>query len=100
MVRTYKVKHFTNVVMMLDLHQTVMRLHTMMILIIWTLQLFKHPPFPGKMSCILSIRTPTFEIIILISKHLHLAELERGSSNFYYCLTVSVELQRGLPNVF
>ena len=31
-------------------------------LIIWTIQLFKHPPFPEKMInyCIPSIRTPTF----------------------------------------
>ena len=66
-----------------DIHQSVMRLHTIMILIIRTLQLFKHsPPFPAKMSCILNIRTPTFEIILLISKHLHLAELEWESLNF------------------
>ena len=33
--------------------------------------------------CILNIRTPMFEIIILISEHLDLAELERGSLNVY-----------------
>ena len=34
-----------------------------------SIQLFKHPPFPGKMInyCIPSIQTPTFEIIIPIS---------------------------------
>ena len=58
---------------------------TVIILIIQTTQLFEHPPFPGKMInyCIPSIRTPTFEIIIPISEHLHLAELERGSPNVY-----------------
>ena len=37
-----------------------------MILIIRTIQLFEHPPFPGKMIkyCIPCIQTPTFEIII------------------------------------
>ena len=54
-----------------------------MILIIRTNQLFKHPPpppFPGKTInyCIPSIRTPMFDIIISISKHLHLVELKTG----------------------
>ena len=42
-------------------------------------------PFPGKMInyCILSIQTPTFEIIIPISEHLHLVELNQGSPNIY-----------------
>ena len=41
-------------------------------LIIQTIQLFVRPPFSGKMLnfCIPSIQTPTFEIIIPISKHL------------------------------
>ena len=50
---------------------------TIMILIIRTIQLFEHPPFQEK-YCISSIRTPTFEIIIPISEHLHLVELEQG----------------------
>ena len=60
-------------------------LFTIMSLIIQTIQLFKHPPFPGKIInyCIPSIRTPTFEIIIPISEHLHLAELDWGSPNVY-----------------
>ena len=41
-----------------------------------------------------------FEIIIPISGHLHLVELERESLNIYYPSTVSAELQQGLPNVF
>ena len=56
---------------------------TVITLIIRTIQLFEHPPFPGKMLnfCIPSIRTPTFEIIIPISEHLHPVELKRGSLN-------------------
>ena len=50
--------------------------------------------------CIPSIRTSTFKIIIPISEHLHLVELEWGLPNVYQPLTVSVELERGLPNVF
>ena len=44
--------------------------------------------FPEKMInyYIPSIQTPTFEIIVPISEHLHLAELERGSPNIYYSL--------------
>ena len=60
---------------------------TVITLIIQTIQSFDHPPppFPEKMLnfCIPSIQTPTFEIIIPISKHLHLAELERGLPNVY-----------------
>ena len=73
-----------------DLHQSVMRLHT---IIIWTLQLFKHPPPPPSppfsrknefsSKSLLNIRTPSFQIIILISEHLPLAEFEWGLSNFY-----------------
>ena len=45
--------------------------------------------------CIPSIRTPTFQIIILISEHLHLAELERGrrtSNSIQSFFGASVEL--------
>ena len=43
------------------------------------------PPFSRKKInyCIPSIRTPTFEVIIPISKHLYLAKLKRGSPNVY-----------------
>ena len=47
--------------------------------------IIRTPPPSRKMInyCIPSIRTPTFEVIIPISKHLHLAELEWGSPNVY-----------------
>ena len=57
-----------------------LRKPTLMSLIIRTIQLFEHSPFPGKMINygILSIRTPTFEIIISISKHLHPCGAQTG----------------------
>ena len=47
--------------------------------------IIRTPPFLGKMIkyCIPSIQTPTFEIIIPISKHLNLVELELGLPNVY-----------------
>ena len=73
-----------------------------MSLIIWTIQLLEHPPFPGKKIkyCIPSIETPTFEIIIPISEHLHIAELNQGSTNVYKTYTAFAELQRSLPNIY
>ena len=65
--------------------------------------IIRTPPFPGKMInnyCIQSFRTLTFEIIIPISEHLHLAELDRESPNVYIQDFVFVELQRSLPNVY
>ena len=55
-------------------------------------------PYSSK-NYIPSIRTPTFQIIILISKHLHLAELERVAKyliafDSFFGATVE------LPNVF
>ena len=92
---------------------------TVMCLIIQTIQLFEHPRFPGKIInfCIPNIRTPTFEIIIPISEHLHLAELTecllayyrhfqtytrllQSFPNIYYTPTVTAELERGLLNVY
>ena len=59
------------------------------------------PLFQEKLNnyCIPSIQTPTFQIIILISKHLHLAELERVAEyliafDSFFGATVE------LPNVF
>ena len=51
--------------------------------------IIRTPPFPGKMInnyCIQSFRTLTFEIIIPISEHLHLAELDRESTSTRLCL--------------
>ena len=47
--------------------------------------IIRTPPFLGKMIdyCIPSIRAPTFEIIITISEHVHLAELNQVSLNIY-----------------
>ena len=80
------------------------------------------PPFPGKIInyCIPSIQTPTFQIIILISEHLHLAELKRGrqTSNsiqqflwsfsgvtehlpaYYGCFRMSTRLLKSFPNIY
>ena len=57
------------------------RLCTIVILLFWLFEpsnYFNTPLFQKKYYCIPSIRTPTFEINIPLSEHLHLVELERG----------------------
>ena len=41
-----------------------------------------------------------FEMIIAISEHLHLAELDQGSPNAYKTYTIFAELQRSLPKIY
>ena len=50
-----------------------------------TIKLFEHPPFQEKAInyCNPSVRTPMFESIIPISKHLRLVELDQGSLYVY-----------------
>ena len=62
----------------------------------WNHPIVQTPPFPGKINCCNpSIQKPIFEIIIPISEHLHLAELEQVLSNAYKPLTVSAEQHLG-----